>query len=299
MIRFCLLAGLLAANLGLCGCGGDPAREPAPISERDSRNRSARLAFDLGQYAQAVKRYEAVLQAALKEDAPLLIIDARFNLALCQMYLGEYEAALTQTDLAEAERQRRALPVDPALQLLVGTIHYRAGDLERALDALSVVLREPVANAFILSKTHFVAGLIAADRGARPALREHIAALQANSGVGSEADPLELQGRLLGLEDDIDGALRMIDQTIILRRIERDYRGMVRALATAGKFAEQAGRTQLAADYLFRAGRSAAQRADPDARDWLRRATELGKSSGDSALVNEAVVILRNIEAGD
>jgi tetratricopeptide (TPR) repeat protein len=295
--RSFLLAGLLAAGLALAGCGGTTEREQAPISERESRDRSARLAFDQGRYAQAATLYAAVLQAALAEDAPTAIVDARFNLALCQMHVGDHEAALTQTDQAEAERQRRGLPVDPALQLLVGTIHYRAGDRERAQATLSAVLQERAANAAIRAKAHFVAGLIAADRATLPALREHIAALQANAGVGPGADYLELQGRLLGLDDDIDGALGLLDQAADLRGFERDYRGMARALATAGGFAEQAGRLQPAANYLFRAGRSAAQRAEPDAQDWLRRAMDLGRRSGDIALVKGADAILRNMAA--
>ncbi len=292
-------AGLLVAGLMLGGCGATAEREQAPLSEHESLDRSARLAFDQHRYGQAATLYEAVLQAALAEDTPVGIIGARFNLALCRTYLGDYSAALTQTDLADAERRRRGLPVDPALQLLIGTIHYRAGHLERAQATLSALLQNREANPATLSRAHFVAGLIAADLSALPALREHIAAMLGDTAVGPGADYLELQGRLLGLEGDIDGALRLLDEAADLRGVERDYRGMVRALATAGGFAEQAGRLQPAANYLLRAGRSAAQRAEPNAQDWLRRAMNLGKQSGDAALTKEADAILRKIEAGD
>lgn len=298
MTRTLFLAGLLIASLGLAGCGGTAEREQVPISQRESVDRSARLAFDQGQYTQAATLYRAVLQAALTEDAPTAIIDARFNLALCEIYLGDYDAALTQTDLADAERQRRGLPVDPELQLLVGTIHYAAGHLGPAQATLNALLQDRAAGPATRSRAHFIAGLIAADRAALPALREHIAALQRDPAARPDVDHLELQGRLLGLEGDIDGALRLLDQAADLRSIERDYRGMVRTLAAAGDLAERAGRLQSAGNYLLRAGRSAAQRDAPEAPDWLHRAIKAGMLTGDSALVREAEAILRRAEAG-
>ncbi len=298
MNRSSILVGLLAAGLALGGCSGNAEREQAPISERESLDRSARLAFDQGQYGQAVTLYGAVLQAALAADTPADIIDARFNLALCQTYLGDYDAALTQAQRADAERNRRGLPVDPELQLLAGTIHYRAGHLERAQATLSALLQDREASPATRFRAHFIAGLIAADLAALPALREHIAALQVDKAVGARVDYLELQGRLLGFEGDIDGALRLLDQAADLRGVERDYRGMARVLATAGGLAEQAGRLQSAGNYLYRAGRSAVQRDEPEAGDWLRRAMNAGALSGDAALVREAQAILQRAEAG-
>ena len=58
--------------------------------------------------------------------------------------------------------------------------------------------------------------------------------------------------------------------------------------AEAGDLAQRAGRLQLAGSYFLRAGRSAAQRAEPQAIDWLERARELGKLAGDQALVDES-----------
>lgn len=297
MTRLSLLLAALAAGLALAGCAGTAEREPASISKRETLDRSARLAFAQEQYGQAATLYAAVLQAALAEDEAARIIDARFNLALCQTYVGEYDAALAQTEWAEAERRRRGLPVDPQLQLLAGTIHYRAGRLERAQDTLAALLQASAASPTTRARAHFVAGLIAADRAALPALRDHLAAVQAGPAAASRADSLELQARLLALEGNIDDALRRLDQTADLRRAERDHRGMTRALATAGGLAEHAGRPQAAADYLYRAGRSAAQRDDPQARDWLRRAIDAAALSGDAALAREAEAALPRTDA--
>jgi tetratricopeptide (TPR) repeat protein len=286
----------LAAALALSGCGGAPERAPAPASEQQSLDRAARLAYQQGRYAQAATLYQRALEAALAEDRPRAIIDARFNLALCHTYLGAYDAALSQLERAEAERQRRTLPVDPQLELLRGTIHYRQGDLRQAQAALDAVLETALAAPATRSRAHFVSGLIAADRADAAALQRQLAALPASDG---NPDRLELQGRLAGLQGDIDGGLQLLEQTARQRSLEGDHRGMARALASAGELGARAGRPQVAANYLFRAGRSAAQRQQPQARDWLLRAKALAQRSGDTALVQEAEAALRDLESAD
>jgi len=283
---------LLTALSVLSACASKPAPQPPPPTERESLDRSARLAFTQGQYAQATTLYDAVLQKALAEDAAGSIIDARFNLALCQTYQGEYQDALMQIAQAEAERVRRGLPIDPDLQLLAGTIYYRAGEVDRALATLDAVLEGGRATPVTEAKAHFVSGLIAADRSSSSALEQHIAALPLDATGSISTDRLELKGRLAGLEGDLDVALQLFEQVATLRSLERDYRGMVRALASAGDLAESGGRFELAGNYFLRAGRSAAQRDEPETRIWLQRARELGRRVGDEALVREADTIL-------
>lgn len=187
----------LTLILALGGCASTPKPDPEPTTERQSLDRSARLAFSQGQYAQAATLYEAALDEALAEDAPEAIIDARFNLALSQTYLGKYRAALAQVTQADAERVRRGLGSDPDLQLLSAAIHYRSGDMRQASATLDTLFSNstllPVTNA----KAHFIAGLIAADRRDPVALRRHIAALVSDGTPGMEADRLELQGKTL------------------------------------------------------------------------------------------------------
>ncbi len=282
----------LSLILLLTACSSTPEPEEQPETERASLNRSAQLAFSQGQYAQAATLYEATLDEALIEDQPEAIIDARFNLALSQTYLGDYQAAMDQVTQADAERVRRALGPDPELQLLGATIHYRAGDPATAEDMLQTLLRDPKLAAATAAKAHFLAGLIAADRGDAASIRRHLSALPAAEAAGGKADRLELEGHLAGISGQTDDALRLFDQAIVLRSLDRDFRGMTRVLAAAGALAEQRGRTTLAGSYLLRAGRSAAQRAEPDARAWLERARDLGKRAGDSALVLEAEATL-------
>jgi tetratricopeptide (TPR) repeat protein len=288
MIRRLVQVSLVIGLATSLGCAGKPEPGPEAPTEQQSLDRSARLAFGQGNYAQAATLYEAALQSALTEDAPGAIIDARFNLALSQTYLGDYEAALEQVAKADAERRRRGLGADPQLELLAGTIHYRAGQTTEAQALLARVLESPGAQEATRAKAHFVAGLIAADQGSIPVLKRELAALFADAGHGQAVDRLELEGRPAGLEGDVDAALDLLDQVAAARRMQRDYRGMVRALAEAGELAARADRLQLAGSYFLRAGRSAAQRKEPQAMDWLEQARALGSRSGDQALVGEA-----------
>ncbi len=116
----------------LAACGGSAEKPETPPTEQQSLDRSARLAFAQGRYDQAASLYEAALLAALKEDAPQAIVDARFNLALCQTYQGQYAEALDQLEQAEAERLRRGVVGEGSIELLRGTIHYRSGQLDKA-----------------------------------------------------------------------------------------------------------------------------------------------------------------------
>lgn len=282
-----------AALLG--GCAGNPPQEAQPTTERESLDRSAGLAFAQGQYAQAATLYEAALDEALAEDLPNVIIDARFNLALVKTYLGAYAEALAQLDQADAERIRRKLGADPELDLLRATIRYRAGDPAKAQAILARLLKDTSLTPAAAAKARFVAGLVAADRLDANLLRTHLDSIPPDAGLASQADRLELQARLLALGHDRDGALALLDQAAAMRSLDRDYRGMVRALATAGAVAEQAGQLRQAADYLLRAGRSAAQRNGPEAHGWLERARDLGQRGGSPAVVLEASTMLEVI----
>lgn len=289
----------VAVVLMLAGCASKPPQQPQPPTERASLDRSARLAFDQGRYAQAVTLYQSALQQALLEDDPGAIIDARFNLALSYTYLGDYDEALSQLTQANAERQRRALAVDPGLMLLEATVVYRSGRADRALGILDRVFQTAPGDGALAQRGHFLAGLIAADRGDALALQQHITVLQGGSGSDTRADLLELLGAQAAQAGDAQAAYARFDQAVVLRGIQRDYRGMVRILASAGAVADNAGDTARAANYYLRAGRSAAQRNEPGARRWLQRASTLGAAAGDRALVIEADELLGELDAVD
>ncbi|MGH8665379.1 MAG: hypothetical protein ACREUX_14050, partial [Burkholderiales bacterium] len=250
-----------------------------------------------GHYAQAATLYEATLDQALIEDKPEPIIDARFNLALAQTYVGRYQSALDLVTLAEAERIRRMLGPDPELQLLRATIHYRAGDAAAAQRVLDPLLGDPALSPPTAAKAQFLAGVMAAERSDASALRRHRDALPAGDARVEQADRLELDGRLAAIEGEADEALRRLDRAALLRSQDGDYRGMARVLVVAGTVAERAGRTELAGGYWLRAGRSGAQRGEPDAREWLEHARALGERTGDAALILETEAMLTELGA--
>lgn len=283
---------LLSLVMFLAACGSAPEREAEPETERQSLQRSAQLAFSQGQYAQAVALYGAALDEAMAEDRAVEIVDLRFNIALSQMYIGQYDDALQQVAKADAERVRRGLGADPELRLLEATIRFRAGDLRASRSGLTRLLSIPGLNPATAAKGHFVAGLIAAELADRAQLRRHLAGLPPSAEPGARADRLELEAHLAVLAGDTPGGLGRFDQAIALRGVERDYRGMARALAGAGTVAERAGQPGRAAGYFLRAGRSAVQRAEADATTWLEQAVRLGRQAGDEALVAEATALL-------
>ena len=289
MMRW-LFTLLFATLLGACASG--PPADTQPTTERESLDRSARLAFSQGQYAQAATLYTAALDQALAEDRADAIVDARFNLALSYTYIGRYQDALDQLTQAEAERGRRGLGGDSELDLLRAIVLYRDGNLDMASSALDPVLDAAALSPSATGRAHFLAGLIAADRGVAADVRRHLQALEAIDPPGDAADRTELAGRFAAIDGDLTQALALLDRAVAMRGLQRDYRGMVRSLAAAGDLAERDGQTRLAADYLLRAGRSAAQREAPQARIWLQRALDLGQQSGDRALALEARSIL-------
>ncbi|MCP5429441.1 MAG: hypothetical protein H6962_04175 [Chromatiaceae bacterium] len=69
-MRRVLIAVMCAMLSVLTACSSAPKPQAAPPTERQSLDRSARLAFAQGQYAQAATLYEAALEQALAEDAP-------------------------------------------------------------------------------------------------------------------------------------------------------------------------------------------------------------------------------------
>jgi hypothetical protein len=138
---------------------------------------------------------------------------------------------------------------------------------------------------------------MAADRGDAPALQRHREALPAGDAGENQADRLELDGRLAAIEGRTDEALLRLERAALLRSLDGDYRGMARVLAVAGSVAERAGRVQPASGYWLRAGRSGAQRDDPDAREWLEHARALAERSGDAALLLEVEAMLTELGA--
>ncbi len=279
---------LLGAWL-LASCASAPPPEPAHEIKRDALDRSAWLAFDLGQHDQAVVLYQQVLDEALREDDLEAIVEARYNLAASQMALGDYSQALEQISLAMADLRRRKAGWDPELTLLQATVLYRAGREREARTAL-VRLQHDGAGVTptVRASALFLSGLMAAKAGEAGRLAAIIATMGEFTTDAANANRLELEAWLAQLQGSTAAALARFEELVDIRRGERDYRGMNRALVAAADLAEARSEVATAAGYLLRAGRSAARMRQPEARGWLQRAVRLGRRAGDSALVREA-----------
>jgi len=168
---------VLVFMLMVAGCASKkPAPDPVD-SATQTLQRSAAGAYRNGRYQQAQTLYQNVLNAALTRDDRQQIIDARFNLALVATALGNYPQAQLHLDQAEAERERHALPNDPAITLLRATTDYRGGNLRRAEAGMMLLVNNPDTNKETLTRAHFIIGLIAADQSALGKLGQHTAAI--------------------------------------------------------------------------------------------------------------------------
>jgi uncharacterized protein HemY len=185
--------------------------------------------------------------------------------------------------------------------LLEATILHRRGDLDQAWQITDQILsRQIEASSAVGSKTHFLRGLMASERGDMTQLRAEITALGQPEQSRLRADRQELVGRLAMAEQNWDTAIEAFDSASNLRRETLDYRGMVRVVVLAGEASQKAGRTREAAIYYLRAGRSAFWQDEfDDARQWLNQSARLATSAGEDQILQEARNLLQQIEELD
>jgi len=115
-----------------------------------------------------------------------------------------------------------------------------------------------------------------------------------------KADRLELSGHLARIEKRYDNSVDAFVEAARLRSVGSDYRGTVRALASAGEAAEAAGQDSQASVHYLRAGRSALQQgARVRARELLTRARTLAEEVGDTETAREAQIYLTQLEESE
>jgi tetratricopeptide (TPR) repeat protein len=291
--RVCLGLALAAV---LVGCGGGKPADPGPPRDLrlDGANTAGRQAMTMGLPEVAIRQFGVALARAYERDDAGAISDAAFNLALAQMRAGDPRTALATVRSAESELARRRAPVPAELALAEAAAAYRAGDPASALAAAQRALDRPASDPDTGPRAWFIRGLIAADRGDRAALAQAVAALPPSKSADLEADRLELRARAALLDDRPGDALSTLDQAAANRQQALDYRGMARALALAGDASLRLGRTADAASYFLRAGRSALLQGDAAmANPLLGRAAELGRQTGQTAIVDEVTRLRR------
>ena len=296
------LIGLLTAVaiLTVSGCGSSPPTHKGPAIDQDLErfNRAARLAFDKGRLQQAASFYRKALDHAYVRDDTAAVLDAQYNLAFCLMNLQSYEEALGVVQHANTEMVLAGHGNSDDFLLLEATILYLSGDSDEAWKITDRILATPTqASSIIESKTHFLQGLIASQRGDTEKLHAAIVSLGQPKQPLLRADRQELLGRLAMAEHNWDAAIEAFDEATKLRREALDYRGMVKVLALAGKASEKAGRAKQASIRYLRAGRSALLQGQFDgALKWLNRAAQIAKNAGEEQIVQEARIYLRQLQ---
>ena len=292
-LNHCLIRLLIVISLFTsAGCGSLQTAPSGPPVDKDlaRTNRAARTAFENGSIQQAVGLYRQTLERAYLRDDLAAAIDAKYNLAVCLTLLQSDREALELVKQAGAELTRAGRPVPLDILLLEATIRYRLGQSQAAWQLTDHILKDPATIPFAVeSKTHYLRGLIANDRGDLETLRIEISALTKSDFPVVRADREELIGHQALMERGWDEAVLAFDEAAALRRQMLDYRGMVKVLAKAGEASERAGRLVPASRRYLRAGQSAALQGDKEqARMWLTRAALLAEQGGDENIAREA-----------
>ena len=290
----CMLG--LCVTVCLCiwaGCGGSRQVKPdMPGSDRefDRNSRIARMAFENGEFSQAIEGYKRALARAYVTDDLNAIVDTRYNLAVCHIRQGNYPDALENVEKAQQELLSAGRPVSSDLLLVQAVALYYVGDFDRAWQVSEEILAsKPAPSPETISRTHFLRGRIAADRKDAAQLHQEIVAIGDPSAVGLQADRLELVGRLAMLDGRWDDAVAALDRSARLRAVNRNYRSMATVLATAAQACERAQRPEEAAYRFLRAARSAALSGETErATVWLQESVRLADRAGAESLLQEA-----------
>jgi tetratricopeptide (TPR) repeat protein len=290
LILFLLTAG---------GCGSARVgAKSAGVDENLVRlNRSARIAYDNGQLEQAANLYRQALDRAYLRDDRQAVVDAQYNLAVCMLGLRSYDKALERVHQAQNELVRGEQSITADILLLEAAILFRTGKPDKAWQITDQILsaskRPPGA---VESKTHFLRGLMADQRGDTGQLSREIEALAKSDNPGRQAEREELTGRLARAEGNWEAAIKAFDLTVRLRRENLNYGEMAQALALAADACQRAGKPSEAAKRYFWAGRSAVQQGNnQDAIKWLNSAVQLAGQAGDETLKQEVRPYLKSI----
>jgi tetratricopeptide (TPR) repeat protein len=246
--------------LTLAGCATPPTAPPKD-KELSRTSDLAQAAFEDGATAKAIDLYKEALNRAHAMDDATEIGNAAYNLALCQIILGQLDQASAL--LVEAKAAFKRSGSNPAdVLLLEATVAQRQGRPEQALSLADQVLSASPDENDLFQAT-LLKGTIACQQNdparARAALAEADKHHVANAPLLAARE--RLTGNIFLLEGNPAEAAAALDRAAALFQKAKHYRDMALTLRRAGEAYREAGDTQRAEDRLFRAKRSlAAQR---------------------------------------
>jgi tetratricopeptide (TPR) repeat protein len=247
--------------LTLAGCAAPPTAPPED-KELSRTSDLARAAFEDGAVARAIDLYRKALNRAHAMDDATEIGNAAYNLALCQIILGQLDQASALLVEAKAAFQRSGSnPAD--VLLLEATVAQRQGKLQQALSLADQVLSASPDENDLFQAT-LLKGTIACQQDdparARTALAEADKHHIANAALLAAKE--RLAGNIFLLEGNPAEAAAALDRAAALFQKAKHYRDMALTLRRAGGAYREAGDTQRAEDRLFRAKRSLAAQGE-------------------------------------
>jgi tetratricopeptide (TPR) repeat protein len=262
---------------------------------------AAKLAYEQGNFGQSKKLFRLALMRAQAINDAALAADAAYNLAMCEIGLGDYDSA------AQLLRQAyydaiRASSNTADIQLVRAKVAFlRTKPLEALTFLDEIAASNPTQS--IQLQAIIVRGQIFGDAGDRNAANSELRAAESlvassrvviSASVG--ADLAKLAGTVSRLEGKTDIAARFFDDEAELLRNAHRYRDMAYALARAAEAYLASGGLALAADRFFLAGRSLEGHGDTQAaKSLLASSVSAAKAAADQDARVRAETLLEEI----
>lgn len=299
--------GLAAGLLVLCASCSAPGPErsgPAVDTQVLQASSAARVAYDLGNYAQARVLYRRALTRAQAIDAREQAADAAYNLAMAEIGLRHYDAADQLLRQAEFDAARASTGITD-IRLLRAKVAYLRAHLPEAL-ALANDVVASAASPRLVVQARILRGQIFSDTGSVPAARSELqwikehdrAARESNAAMA--ADISKLEGSIARSEGQPELAARFFDAEVESLRTTARHRDMAYALARAAEMHLAANRPALAAQRYFIAARSLAGLEDLSAaRVFVASSQSAAAKAGDDAALDRARSLLQDINRRD
>jgi len=135
-----VVPGLIALGIAGASCGGPEKVVEFPRDTEYARlELSARGAFERGEFEYARDLYNRQLLQAERSDRPLRIGNSEFNLAVCEIALGNTDRAQDLLNSALIELGRAGEPLAP-VYVVLARAHHLGGDPGACLDAADLAL---------------------------------------------------------------------------------------------------------------------------------------------------------------
>ncbi|WP_418317114.1 hypothetical protein [Piscinibacter sakaiensis] len=300
----CARRVLLALLAGISvSCAGPPqqrARPPAVESQVTQAFEVARRAYQQGDFAQAQLLYRQALQRAREIDHAALAADAAYNLAVSEIALQNYAAAVQLLREAGYDAARAGTDTFEPLLLRAKVALLRQRPAE-AIALADQVIAAPAAAPALRQQAMLLRGQVHAEAGELAAARADLRAVALPADAPAlAADAKKLEGTIASHSGDHAAAARLFDAEAELLRAALRYRDMAHAYARAADAHLAAGHPALAADRFYLAARSQHASGNAAAANrHLAASLAAAAQAGDAAASARARALLDEINAAN